>query len=257
MEFDRGLSHSSLNITRSAISLITDLNIADDPGLRRFFKGVSKKRPSKPKYNFTWDPKSVLEYFSNCPANENLSFKDLSHKLVTLLALVTGHRIQTLSLIKIDNVKVLSSKILILIPDRIKNSRQGSNQPLLEIPFYRNNVKICPASTLTHYLDVTKTKRGSIQELFISLNLNKCKAVCKQTLSNWVRETLSAAGIDTSVFKAHNAHHAANSAAKRLGVDMSVILKTAQWSSESTFARFYDRPLINENSNFALSILNQ
>ncbi|XP_033214398.1 uncharacterized protein LOC117171315 [Belonocnema kinseyi] len=39
IEFDKGLSHSSRNATRSAISLIVDSEIAKDPRVKRFLKG--------------------------------------------------------------------------------------------------------------------------------------------------------------------------------------------------------------------------
>ncbi len=63
--------------------------------------------------------------------------------------------------------------------------------------------------------------------------------------------------MNTDIFSAHSARHASNSAAKRLGVNMEVILKTAHWSAESTFARFYDRPLLDSGPEFARSILSQ
>ena len=109
-----------------------------------------------------------------------------------------------------------------------------------------------------HYLDVTNPKRGAINKLFLSLNINDCKAVCKQTLSNWVKSVLLDASIDTRVFSAHSTRHVANSSAKRLGVNVDVIYRTAGWAEgSSTFARFYDRPLVNNTTEFALSILNQ
>lgn len=56
-EFNNGLSHSSINATRSAISLIMKSNISQESRLKRFFKGVYGLRPSRPKYDHTWDPK--------------------------------------------------------------------------------------------------------------------------------------------------------------------------------------------------------
>lgn len=78
------------------------------------------------------------------------------------------------------------------------------------------------ASTLMDYLDRTNLDRGPVRELFVSVNRGVCKAVCKETLSNWVK-----LGIDTVVFFAHSARLASNSAAKRLGVNMKTILRTA------------------------------
>ena len=49
-EYDKGLSHSTLNAMRSAIT---------------------NARPSRPKYAYTWDPKIVLNFFKKQPPNEN------------------------------------------------------------------------------------------------------------------------------------------------------------------------------------------
>lgn len=77
-----------------------------------------------------------------------------------------------------------------------------------------------------------------------------------QTLSHWVKDVLKESGIDTLVFSAHSTRHASTSAAKRLGVDIEVIRKTAGWTKNSaTFAKFYDRNIISDRQEFALSIL--
>lgn len=51
--------------------------------------------------------------------------KLLSGKLATLLALATGHRVQTLSLVKIENIKLTKEGAEIKIPDNIKTSQRG------------------------------------------------------------------------------------------------------------------------------------
>ena len=62
------------------------------------------------------------------------------------------------------------------------------------------------------------------------------------------------AGINTSVFKPHSTRGAATSTAKAANVPIHEIMNTAGWRSDSTFAKFYDRPVTNE-SNFAEAIL--
>ncbi|XP_046746413.1 uncharacterized protein LOC124411363 [Diprion similis] len=59
-EYNNGASRGSLNCLRSAIALITGPEIGQDSRIRRLFKGVSELRPSKPKYEQTWDPRIVL-----------------------------------------------------------------------------------------------------------------------------------------------------------------------------------------------------
>ncbi|KAL7300728.1 hypothetical protein TKK_0006707 [Trichogramma kaykai] len=252
-QFDKGLSHSALNIARSAISLISYNDIANDKRMKRFLTGIYKRRPAKPKYNYVWDPSVILEYFQSQECNENLNFKDLSQKLITLLALVTGQRIQTLSLIKVANISFQKEKICIFIPDHIKTSRRGTNQPLLHLPYYLEERKICPATTLKYYLKITKDLRGNVDTLFLSLN--KKSGICRQTLSKWVKNVFSNAGLDKA-FSAHSTRHASTSKAKSLGVNTDVILQTAGWTSNSCFARFYNKDVVASNDQFARAILN-
>ena len=113
--YQQGLSHSSINTTRSAVSLIVSYEFAQDSRVKQFFKGISKLRPPRPKYDSTWDPKIVLDYYLKNSNNENLTLKDLSKKLITLLALVTVHRMQTFSLININNIKRLDPNLEIKI----------------------------------------------------------------------------------------------------------------------------------------------
>lgn len=88
-EFNKGASYGSLSCIRSAISFVLGPEIGQNEIVKRFFEGLSRLRPPEPKYEATWDPKIVLDYFKNLN-NNDLSLEILSKKLVTLLALVTG-----------------------------------------------------------------------------------------------------------------------------------------------------------------------
>ncbi|PZC73632.1 hypothetical protein B5X24_HaOG209006 [Helicoverpa armigera] len=80
-----------------------------------------------------------------------------------------------------------------------------------------------------------------------------------QTLSRWIKDTLSLSGVDVSIFSAHSTRHAATSRARRAGVSVDQIRRTAGWSANSaTFANFYDRNVIHADPTaLARSILNQ
>ena len=43
----------------------------------------------------TWDPKIVLDHYRKLPKSYELLVKDLSQKLIMMLGLITGHRLQT------------------------------------------------------------------------------------------------------------------------------------------------------------------
>lgn len=254
-EFNRKASYSSLNCYRSAISLILGPEFGQDERIKRFFKGVSKLRPAAPRYDSTWDPKTVLSYLSHWYPNEEITLERLTKKLVMLLALATGHRMQTLSLIDIRNFSLVNELLLeIKIPDRIKTSGPKKNQPVLRLPVFVQDKSICAATALMSYIGRTKGIRGSTVKLLISFK-KPYKAVSTQTLSRWIKSVMYESGINVDTFSAYSTRHAATSSAKRHGVNIDVIRKTAGWTKDSeTFARFYDRHVITETAQFAEAV---
>lgn len=102
------------------------------------------------------------------------------------------------------------------------------------------------------YIERTSSLRIS-NELFIATR-KPYKPVGTQTLSRWIKYTLSECGVDTGIFSAHSTRHAASSHAHSLGVSVDTIRKTAGWSKNSTaFARFYQRTIVDSNDEIALS----
>ncbi|KYM94000.1 hypothetical protein ALC62_15389 [Cyphomyrmex costatus] len=123
------------------------------------------------------------------------------------------------------------------------------------LPFYKEDPNICPARTLQFYLRRTQDLRGKANALFISFK-KPFKRVSAQTLSRWLKDMLHKSGINTEIFSAHSTRHASTSAAKKKGVSIDVIRKSAGWTKDSsTFARFYDRPIIQDSRSFGQAIL--
>ena len=54
-----------------------------------------------------------------------------------------------------------------------------------------------------------------------------------------MKTSLTEAGIDTEIFKAHSVRGASSSTAAAAGVTTVDILKAADWSSAGTFQKFY------------------
>lgn len=245
--------YGAINSHRSALSLILSADLGSDPLIKRFMKGMSRLRPTQPRYSNTWDPHVLLSYLEDLP--EELNLLSLSQKLVTLLALSTGSRLQTLSLIRLSNISESRQEIQINITDPIKTSGLNKEQPTLHLPFFEEKPKICVARTLQKYIQTTQPFRKSDQDwLFLTIK-KPHSAASKQTLSKWVKQLLSSAGIDVSKYKPHSTRHSATSAALRQGVSLETICRTAGWSEHSaTFAKFYKRPL-SDKTVFAKTIL--
>lgn len=256
-QFEAGAQYGTLNSCKSALSLILGPQIGNDCRIKRLFKGIFRLRPPLPKYHYTWDTSLVLDHLAQWYPNQSLSLELISKKLVTLLALITAHRVQTLSKIDVNNIEQYPDKLIIKIPDLIKTSRIGSQQPTLVLPYYRNKPQVCPVNALNSYLNITEPLRRNHSNLFISLRRPHSK-ITPQTLSRWVKDTLEKCGVDVSTFTAHSTRHAATSKAYKLGVNIDLIRKTAGWTgSSNVFGRFYHRevPSNEEQTSFARCII--
>lgn len=253
-QFNKGCSYGSLNSHRSALALILNNNISSDECIKRLLKGAYKLNPSRPKYSSTWDPQLVLTYISNWYPNLELNIETITKKLAILLALCTAHRVQTLSLIKLENITITQIGVKIAITDIVKTSAPGRDQPVLFLPFFTENPNICPASVLRDYIFLTKNMRTTNAGSLLLTHKRPHKAATAQSISRWIKQVLSESGVDVSIYSAHSTRHAATSAAHAAGLSVDMIRKTAGWTNTSSaFARFYNRPIINEG-DFASAV---
>ena len=95
--------------------------------------------------------------------------------------------------------------------------------------------------------------RGEIKSLCIT-QVRPFKPASKDTIFRWIKETLSKAVIDTSIFSTHSIGSVASSTAKKGCVAIDTILKTGSWRSMKTFGWFYDKEIVERKDDFALNI---
>ena len=261
LQFRNGASYSTLNTSRSALSLLlshpNDQNLGEDPRIKRFMKGVFRICPVFPKYKTTWDPHPVLDFLKSLYPLDGLSLSNLTYKLVGLLALATGHRVQTFSKMSLNNVHRKADGVEIFIDAVLKTSAPGKPQPCLFLPFFLECPELCVATTFLEYIERTRSIRSMEDEKILISFVKPYKYVTSQTVSRWIKLVLRKSGIDTSAFTAHSTRHSSTSSAKRRGVDIEHIRKVAGWTDTSNvFTRFYERPIV-QSSNFANVVLLQ
>jgi len=81
--------------------------VGQHPTIIRVLKGAYNMRPPLPKYSSTWEVSKVTSYIISLGNNETLSLKQLSLKLVVLLALTRPSRSNDLSNLSLKAMKVL------------------------------------------------------------------------------------------------------------------------------------------------------
>ena len=242
--FASGMSHSSIGTARSALSSFLPLfeghELGSHPLVVRLMKGVFEQRPALPKYSMTWDVGQVLRYLQSLPESAELSFKLFSYRLAMLLCLLTGQRGHAVHSLVINDILINPSLTCcrIVYSTKHKTTRKGYHTKPAEIAAYPDK-KLCLVDHLHRYLLITAKLRKS-DGLFVTLQ-RPHTSIARATLSRWIKEVLKAAGVDINMFSAHSTRSASTSAAAFSGASLETILEAASWSSQLTFARFYNR----------------
>lgn len=140
--------------------------------------------------------------------------------------------------------------------DLLKHSRVGSHQDQICLKAYAPDRRLCIVTVLKEYLSRTRFLRvkGNTR-LFIRF-IKPHSPVSRDTISRWVKSTMQSAGVDVSIFSPHSVRSSATSAAARGYVPLDTILRTAGWSQENTFTKYYKRKIVNDTL-FSDSILRQ
>ena len=213
-------------------------------------RGVFQERPALPRYQNTWDVSTVLECIKMWDPVDTISLKLLTFKITMLLMLLSGQRIQTIHLIDIDHVEFRKTVVVIRIPGLIKQTRPGFHMQEITLSEFVKDKRLCVVTVLKMYLKRTEGLRDGHRKLLISY-MAPFQPVTKTSVGRWVKNVMKLSGIDTKIFLPHSVRSAAVSKAK---VPITTILKTAGWSKECTFRKFYQKP-VNNTADFGLSIL--
>lgn len=216
-------------------------------------KGIFELRTPVPRYKKIWDVSIVLDYLRLLGETNNLPLKLLTYKIVTLMALISAQRCQTLSLLSLNLMEKKSDMFTFYVSDKIKQSRPGNVGLVVRVPKFPGN-ELCVFTALERYLHLTESLRKD-SKLFISF-VKPHASVSRETISRWIKHVLKESGLNTDLFKPHSTRSAATSGAFVKGVPVEDILQTAGWSNELSFARFYQKPVTNlQDNKFVESIL--
>ena len=246
--YDKGISYSGINTAKSMLSamfqIIHKRDLGNEVLIKRFMKGIFHLRPVLPKTLFTWDVKKVLKFLETMH-NKKLTLRLLSVKVAVLMALATGQRCQTLSVMDIENMEITQEYVKIRIGELLKQSKPNKHLAEIFIETFNQNPAICIVTALTFYIKKTENLRTN-SRLFI-ITQKPYSAASKATIARWIKLGLQLAGIDLNLFTPHSTRSASTSAlVNRIPID--TIIKTAGWTSDCTFRKFYKKPVTNDST---------
>ena len=122
---------------------------------------------------------------------EDLSFKQLTLKMVILMVLANADRAPDLHLLDI--------RYMLSQPDKVKFTLAGLSKTRRSGPEYSSfvdNPKLCPVKALINYVDETKDKRAEKEYKLILALKKPHMLVSTSTISRWLKEMLRMAGIN-------------------------------------------------------------
>jgi len=258
-QYNKGLGYSALNTARGALSSLgirlESFPAGSHPTVVRFMKGVYNLRTPSTRTTETWDVNKVLNHLRKLSPVKTLTLKDLTLKLTMLLGLTNAARAQTLHVISYKLSKKTSSGYLLKFNSLLKQSRPGFDCSSLVLKAYPPDRRLCVVTVLREYLSRTKPCRKDCDDSLLLSYVKPYKPVSRDTISRWIRVVMLRSGIDVNRYTAHSVRAAATSKAKAMMVPISDILKTAGWSQESTFSKFYNKTIPGQNT-FAEAVLN-
>ena len=163
--FNQGLSYSTLYTACSAFSTIVTIDGGGSFGsnliVTRFMKGVFESRRPKPKYDKIWDVSVVLKHLSSLYPNEKLPLKDLTHKVLMLILLVSSQRGQSIHYLDLQHLTMEENTYPFDVAKHIKTSTPRSPHTRIDIAAYEPDSTICPLSCLRAYINNTKALRNN------------------------------------------------------------------------------------------------
>jgi hypothetical protein len=275
--FEQGEKYGYIAGTRSALSAILPTEDGKSFGnqelVQRTLKGIYKVRPSFPRYLVIYDANIVLDYMRSLPSNKDLSLEVHTKKLVTLLCLLSGSRAQVVPALDLNNVFIDPSfRYVFNIRQLIKTSKPGRHIAPLEFRSFPHEKKLCIIDCLDAYITRTAsirsdpvpkrtclvpkraclvpkraskpTKPSTPPKPLIVRYTTPFSPVGKATIARYVKDFLGDAGIDVTVFTAHSTRSASTSLGSNMGMSFKDIANAAGWWQESTFQKYYNKPIV-------------
>jgi integrase len=130
----------------------------------------------------------------------------------------------------------------------LEKTKTGFREPVSIKPFVGSD-RVCPFLAFVRYVKASRdlcTENSITREKFLFVSATTGKRVKVTTIRHWLVNLLGQAGVLAS---AGSTRSAAASSAWWQGLPFDSIAKMAGWKSESTFQKFYKKPIVFKGTN--------
>ena len=241
--FNEEASYSVLMSAKSAVLHMLDIkcqHISQHRSVKKFFKGVFNLRPPLPKISFVWDVQIIFDHFISLGDNKKLSDKHMSQKLLILLLLLGGQRINSIFHFTIDRMVISTNSVTFSPGHVLKHSRQGKKLDTFEYRAF-TDPKLCVLECLKEYIERREQKVPESEKKLFITNKKPYHATSENTLRRWVKQVFQ--DVHLIDFTPHSCRSASTSKASNMNFDIIDILKKGCWSNAKTFYKYYKKEI--------------
>ena len=114
-----------------------------------------------------------------------------------LVALLSGQRCQTIHALTISGMKLTTDNVIFVINKLLKTSKPGKHYGSLQLKTFTLDKDLCVKTCIEEYVKRTEPLRSNFDSLWLS-STKPYEPVSKDTLSRWIKNVLTDAGIDTT-----------------------------------------------------------
>ena len=182
----------------------------------------------------------MLDYLKTFGVSIDLPLKELRLKLAMLLCLTTGQGGQTIHKFDINYIQDLHDRYRISVLEKLKQTKSGRHLEPIELLAFPEDKELCVLQHLKEYIHRTDPLRKDHSQLLLSY-VKPLRPVARDTVSRWVKQVLQSAGIDITEYSTHSCRAVSTSNVKVKGLNIAEIMKSAGWSTVSTFASTFAR----------------
>ena len=122
-------------------------------------KGIFRTRPALPRYICVCDAEIVIELLKSLPCWEEITLKWLTLILVTLLALLSSRRCQTLNSLSIEHMNINIQQVTFYIPKFIKNTTTMFHPKPIILQAFPDDERICPVRNIIESIKASEKFR--------------------------------------------------------------------------------------------------
>ena len=130
----------------------------------------------------------MLNFLKNMNSFDVNSLRDLSYKLVTLIALCTGQRCQTLSVLKLSDMNIINGIVYFRASQLLKQSRPDVHLKSLELKPFPLDEKLCVVQSLEAYIHRTAHLRDSTDNNLFITYIKPHDRASKDTIARWKKQ---------------------------------------------------------------------